>query len=147
MLSPRGRGGVGPTHSWPRYQIGWVISITSRPRFTPQLIGQEAGGPQSWSGRSGCRKNSLPLPGIEPQFRGSIHGIWSTESGQTFKLDTVCSEKMFCRRTFRHQKTGVIIIIISHHEFRPGWPVSVSAVISSSSLLSGRPGRRLPFGW
>jgi hypothetical protein len=39
-----------------------------------------------------------------------------------------------------------IIIIISIHEFRPGWPVSVSAVISSSSLLSGRPGRRLPFG-
>jgi hypothetical protein len=36
----------------------------------------------------------------------------------------------------------------SHHhiqsEFRPGWPISVSAVISSSSLLSGRPGRRLP---
>jgi hypothetical protein len=38
------------------------------------------------------------------------------------------------------------IIIMYHHEFRPGWPVSVSAVISSSSLLSGRPGRRLPFG-
>jgi hypothetical protein len=40
----------------------------------------------------------------------------------------------------------IIIIIISIHEFRPGWPVSVSAVISSRSLLSGRPGRRLPFG-
>jgi hypothetical protein len=38
------------------------------------------------------------------------------------------------------------ITIIFHHEFRPEWPVSVSAVISSSSLLSGRPGRRLPFG-
>jgi hypothetical protein len=30
-----------------------------------------------------------------------------------------------------------VIIIIFHHKFRPGWPVSVSAVISSSSLLSG----------
>jgi hypothetical protein len=39
------------------------------------------------------------------------------------------------------------IIIILHHEFRPGRPVSVSAVISSSSLLRGLPGRRLPFGW
>jgi sorting nexin-29 len=38
------------------------------------------------------------------------------------------------------------IIIIFHHEFRPGWPVSVLAVISSSSLLSGLPGRRLPLG-
>jgi hypothetical protein len=35
-----------------------------------------------------------------------------------------------------------MIIIIFHHEFRPGFPVSVSAVISSSSLLSSR---RLPF--
>jgi hypothetical protein len=46
-------------------------------------------------------------------------------------------------------KSGAIeefFIIIFHHEFRPGWPVSVSAVISSSSLLSGLPGRRLPFG-
>jgi hypothetical protein len=37
-------------------------------------------------------------------------------------------------------------IIIFHQEFRPGWPVSVSAVISSSSLLRGLPGRRVPFG-
>jgi hypothetical protein len=44
------------------------------------------------------------------------------------------------------EKNAYKIIIIFHHEFRPGWPVSVSAVISSSSLLSGRPGRRLPFG-
>jgi uncharacterized membrane protein len=40
----------------------------------------------------------------------------------------------------------IINIIIFHHEFRPGWPVPVSALISSSSLLSGLPGRRLPFG-
>jgi len=31
-----------------------------------------------------------------------------------------------------------VIIIIFHHEFRPGWPVSVSAVMSSNSVLSGR---------
>jgi hypothetical protein len=46
----------------------------------------------------------------------------------------------------RKQKVLKKLIIIFHHEFRPGWPVSVSAVISSSSLLSGRPGHRLPFG-
>jgi hypothetical protein len=38
------------------------------------------------------------------------------------------------------------IIILFHHKFRPGWPVSVSAFLSSNSLLSGCPGRRLPFG-
>jgi hypothetical protein len=31
-------------------------------------------------------------------------------------------------------------------QIRPGWPVSVSAFTSSSSLFSGRPGHRLPFG-
>jgi hypothetical protein len=35
----------------------------------------------------------------------------------------------------------IIIIIIFHHEFRPRWPVSVSAFTSSSSLFSGLPGR------
>jgi hypothetical protein len=32
-----------------------------------------------------------------------------------------------------------IIIIIFHHEFGPGWPVLVSAIMSSNSLLHGRP--------
>jgi hypothetical protein len=38
--------------------------------------------------------------------------------------------------------------VIFHHipsRIRPGWPVSVSAVISSSSLLSGHPGRSSSF--
>jgi hypothetical protein len=42
-------------------------------------------------------------------------------------------------------KWHIIIIIIFHHEFRPGWPVSVSAVVSSSSFLSGHPDHCLPF--
>jgi hypothetical protein len=39
------------------------------------------------------------------------------------------------------------IIIIFRHEIRPWLPVSASAVMSSSNLLSDRPGLRLPFGW
>jgi hypothetical protein len=30
-----GRGGIAPTHSRPRHKMGWVVSITPRPRFTP----------------------------------------------------------------------------------------------------------------
>jgi hypothetical protein len=30
-------------------------------------LDRRLGGPQSWSGRRGCRKNSLPLPGFELQ--------------------------------------------------------------------------------
>jgi hypothetical protein len=32
----------------------------------------------------------------------------------------------------------IIVIIIFHHEFWPGWPISVSAIMWSNSLLSGR---------
>jgi hypothetical protein len=39
------------------------------------------------------------------------------------------------RKCVTHDINFKIIIIIFHHEFRPGWPVSVSAVISSSSLV------------
>jgi hypothetical protein len=40
----------------------------------------------------------------------------------------------------------MITIIMIHHEFRTGWPDSLSSFTSSSSLFSGRPSRRLPFG-
>jgi hypothetical protein len=29
------RGGIAPTHSYPRHYMGWVVSVTLRPRFTP----------------------------------------------------------------------------------------------------------------
>jgi hypothetical protein len=44
----------------------------------------------------------------------------------------------------------VVVIVITtiitfHHEVKPRRPVSVSAFTPSSSLVSGRPDRRLPF--
>jgi hypothetical protein len=29
------RGDITPTHSLPRHQIGWMVSVTPRPRFAP----------------------------------------------------------------------------------------------------------------
>jgi len=42
------RGGIAPTHSRPRHWMGWVVSVTPRPRFAPGKgppvpIGQETG--------------------------------------------------------------------------------------------------------
>jgi hypothetical protein len=72
---------------------------------------------------------------------------------RTWKLVTGIDYLMITIRTKRRDQMvntpalySEVIIIISIHEFRPGWPVSVSAVISSRSLLSGCPGRRLRFG-
>jgi hypothetical protein len=31
----RWRGDIAPTHSWLRHWMGWVVSVTPRPRFTP----------------------------------------------------------------------------------------------------------------
>jgi hypothetical protein len=53
--------------------MGWVVSVTSRPRFTPWKgvpIGQEAAWPQKWSGHWGYRKIPLSLPGIKPRSPG-----------------------------------------------------------------------------
>jgi hypothetical protein len=55
---------------------GWVVSVTPRPRFTPgertprYPLYRRLGGPQSWSGHRGYRKNSLPVSGIEPRSPG-----------------------------------------------------------------------------
>jgi hypothetical protein len=49
----------------------WSVSLP-QPRFTPGKdpwypLDKRLGGPQSWSGHRGQRKNPLPLLGIEPQ--------------------------------------------------------------------------------
>jgi hypothetical protein len=34
---------IAPTHSWPRHWMGWVVSVTLRPRFTLVPMGWESG--------------------------------------------------------------------------------------------------------
>jgi hypothetical protein len=49
--------------------------------------------------------------------------------------------------TFLLNLVTIVIIIIFHHEVRPGWPVSIAAFTSYSSLFIGHPGHCLPFEW
>jgi hypothetical protein len=48
----------------------FMVRVTSRPRFTSQgknllyPLDRRLGGPQSWFGHRGKRKNPLPLTGI-----------------------------------------------------------------------------------
>jgi hypothetical protein len=35
-LGDEGRGVIAPTHPWPRHYMGWVVSVTPWPRFTPK---------------------------------------------------------------------------------------------------------------
>jgi hypothetical protein len=76
MKALGGRGDRAPTHSWPRHYMGWVVSVTPWPRFSPgegtpryQLY-RRLGGPQSRSGHRGWRKILSPLPGIEHRSPG-----------------------------------------------------------------------------
>jgi hypothetical protein len=48
MQAPKGRVDIAPTHSWPRYLMGWVVIVKPQPHFTPGKgpsvsIGREAG--------------------------------------------------------------------------------------------------------
>jgi hypothetical protein len=65
--------------------MGWVISFTPRPRFTPGKglpvpLDRRLGGPRSTSGHGGYRKNPMPLPGIERRNRAceiiSVLSCW-----------------------------------------------------------------------
>jgi hypothetical protein len=87
-----GRGHIAPTHSRPRHWMGWVVSVTPRPCFSPDHrypLCRRLGGPQSRSGHRGYRKNPLPLSGIEPRssstctYRPTLSSIisyWSLKS-------------------------------------------------------------------
>jgi hypothetical protein len=36
MQALRGIGGIAPNHFWPQHYMGWVVSVTPRPCFTPR---------------------------------------------------------------------------------------------------------------
>jgi hypothetical protein len=63
----RRRGGLAPTHSWPRNEMGWMVSFTPRSRFSPGThwtvgwVGLRTGLDTETRG-----KIILPLPRIEP---------------------------------------------------------------------------------
>jgi hypothetical protein len=84
-----GRGDIAPTHSRPRHYMGWVVSVTPRPRFTsggrtPVPIVQAAG----WGPRAGldtevrgqilclCRGSNLNRPVVQPEVRH--YTAWAT---------------------------------------------------------------------
>jgi hypothetical protein len=58
-----GRGGIAPTHSRPRHGMG----VSGQPHAPAAVYCREmAHGWASWHGHRDYRKNSLPVPGIEP---------------------------------------------------------------------------------
>jgi hypothetical protein len=60
----------------------WAASAPAT-LYTRYPLNGRLGGPQSWSGHRGNRKNPLPLPGIEP--RSSSHPVCS----QTLQLTAI----------------------------------------------------------
>jgi hypothetical protein len=63
MVALGRRGSIAPTHSWPRHYIGWVVSVTPRPRFTP---GERTPGTHCTGGWAG------PRAGLDTKARGKI---------------------------------------------------------------------------
>jgi hypothetical protein len=58
-----GRGSIAPTHSRPRHYMGFVVSVTPRPRFTP---GKRTPGTYCTGGWVG------PRAGLNTEDRGKI---------------------------------------------------------------------------
>jgi hypothetical protein len=95
------RGGIAPTHSWPRHEMGWVVSVRPRPRFTPRErtpplpIGQEAGwAPEPvWTQRLEekssclCRRSNLDRPVVQSVARH--YTDWATPAPKKFILTNI----------------------------------------------------------
>jgi hypothetical protein len=76
-----GRRGIAPTHSRPQHEMGWVLSVTPRPHFSPRerTLGTHCTGgwlgliacldtevrgetPSLCRGRTSIAQSSIPLP-------------------------------------------------------------------------------------
>jgi hypothetical protein len=71
-----GRGDKAPIRSRPRHWMGWVVSVTPRPRFSPGERTPDTRWTEGWVGpRAGLDTEARgkilsPLPGIEPRSPG-----------------------------------------------------------------------------
>jgi hypothetical protein len=63
MEARGGRGGIAPTHSRPRHYMGWVVSVTPRPRFYPRGTEPRTHWIGGWVG---------PRAGLGTEVRGNI---------------------------------------------------------------------------
>jgi hypothetical protein len=63
MQTPRGRRCIALIHSWPQQYMGWVVSVTSRPRTTPGEWAPCTHWKASWEGF---------IAGLETKARGKI---------------------------------------------------------------------------
>jgi hypothetical protein len=62
-----GRGGITPTHSWPRHWMEWVVRVTPRSRFTP---GEKTPGTHwTWGWVD-------PWSGLDTGARGFFFCVW-----------------------------------------------------------------------
>jgi hypothetical protein len=78
----------------------WVVSLTPRPLY-PQgkspwyPLDRRLGKPQSQSGHGGEKKNSKPLPGLEPPIMQPVAQRYATEISRLLIVECVSKKKMF----------------------------------------------------
>jgi hypothetical protein len=116
----RGRGYIAPTHLRPRHWMGWVVTVTPRPRFTPGertpvLIGQETGWASEpvWIQRQEeksfrlCRGSNLFGPVVQSVARHCTE--WAT------RLHTMISAgmKFWSKKKFRCGISAIFNCFIS----------------------------------
>jgi hypothetical protein len=121
-----GRGVIAPTHSrWGRVTASRPAALYTRGNDPWLLLYRRLGGPQSRSGHRICKKNPLPLPGIEPRSCCKI--LRHRTSGFT-----------------SHPKEGVLRIFIALRNPSPRPGSNVVPLGPATSTLTTTPPRRLP---
>jgi hypothetical protein len=87
MKAYQGSGGIAPRILDLVTKLRWVVSSTPRPLY-PQgksswyPLDRRLGGPRSRSGHGGEKKNSQPLPGLNPSIIHPVAQSYTTEVTQ-----------------------------------------------------------------
>jgi hypothetical protein len=117
------RGGIAPTHSWPRHYMGWVVSITPLPRFAPGkeppvLIVQEAGWASEpvWTQRLEeksfrlCRGSNPDCPVVQSVARH--YTAWATPA--PYRRTNITNIKLLKMRVLWNTKPCSVVEVDRH---------------------------------
>jgi hypothetical protein len=136
MEALRGRGDVDSTHSRPLHEMGWVVSVTPRPRFSPgertpgtHCTGDWVG-PREVPDTEARGKILSPLPGTEPRSPGrparSQILYWATRLTSYIGMDHIYVvqqeaeiQKVINRYRCSHETWGSVTMVTTLRAGRP----------------------------
>jgi hypothetical protein len=132
MQLQRRRGSIAPANSWSGHWMGWVVSVTPRPHFTPAKgprypLDRRLGGPQSRSGHRLKEKFLTCAEDRTPVVQSVVRHYTDRATSVTYYI----SERIFCIFHGYHTSRHLFHYNTSNTAFRTLFPHSLETCWSS----------------